>query len=228
MSTQTVQRSTTVAPRVNLLPPEIAEEMRFRSMRAAMVLALVFAVLISVTLYLQSAGEVSSAQQQLDGAQTESMVLQAKANKLANVPLVYGQVAAAEAELATAMGNEVRYSYLLNDLSLSINKNVWLTSMAVTQTDTPVVAPAGTPGAPVTGWAKPSIAKVTFAGTALSYNDVAAFLDFLAGGKNYSDPFVTAINASDPIGNTKTFTFMASVGVTKAAYTHRYDSKAVN
>ena len=226
MSTQTALRATTT-PRVNLLPPEIAEELRFRSLRAVMVLVLLFAVFVAGALYWQSSGEVSAAQQQLDSAKSDSIGLQQKASKLSNVPVVYAQVAAADGQLTVAMGSEVRYSYVLNDLSLSINRNVWLTSMAVIQNDVTAGIAADGAAAPVQGavWTKPAIAKVTFAGRALSYSDVAAWLDFLSAGKNYSDPFVSAANASDPIGRTKTFTFMSSVNLTDKAYSHRYDTE---
>ena len=44
------------------------------------------------------------------------------------MPQVYAQVAAAQAQLTQAMGQEMRYSYVLNDLSLTIPSDVWLTN----------------------------------------------------------------------------------------------------
>ena len=40
--------------------------------------------------------------------------------KYADVPKVYAAVDAAEAQLKLAMGHEIRYSFVLNDLSLTI------------------------------------------------------------------------------------------------------------
>jgi len=227
MSTQTAVRATTT-PHVNLLPAEIAEEVRFRSLRAVMVLVLLFAAALSGVLYLQSAGEVNSAQEQLDSATTEGSGLQAKVNKLADVPRVYAQVDAADAQLGQAMGGEVRYSYLLNDLSLSINKNVWLTTLTVAQADPTGPISNASPSATVTGWAKPGIGKLTFSGTATSYKDVAAWLDFLASSKNYSDPYVSNATKGDPIGTTAVVTFQSTVNLTDKAFTHRYGPKAAN
>jgi Tfp pilus assembly protein PilN len=227
MSTQTALRAT-VTPHVNLLPPEIAEEARFRSLRVIMVMVVAFAAFLGGVLYLQSAGEVTAAQEQLDSAKSDGAGLQVKVNKLANVPAVYAAVAAADGQLSAAMGSEVRYSFLLNDLSLSINKNVWLTSMSVSQND-PTASASGA-SVPVQGpaWTKPAIGKLTFSGRATSYNDVAAWLDFLSSGKIYSDPFVSSTSASDPIGSTKTVIFESSVNLTDKAYTHRFDSKGGN
>ena len=45
--------------------------------------------------------------------------------------MVYAQVAAGEAALDLAMGDEVRYSFVLNDLSLTIPNDVWLTRIVV-------------------------------------------------------------------------------------------------
>ena len=225
MSTQTALRAT-VSPHVNLLPPDIAEEARFRSLRVFMALVVVFGAFVGGVLYLQSVGEVTAAQDQLSSAQDEGTAMQTQLVKLANVPVVYAQVAAAEAQLNVAMGSEVRYSYVLNDLSLSINRNAWLSSVTVVQNPLAVTGTGVTPPAQGAAWTKPAIGKLSFAGTAKSYNDVAAWVDFLTADKFYSDAFISIANIGDKIGTASTVHFESTVNLTDKAYSHRFDTKA--
>ncbi len=226
MSTQTALRAT-VTPHVNLLPGEIREEAQFRSMRAFMALAVIFSALVGGALFVQASGEVTSAQEQLDTAKTENAALQAKVNTLADVPKVYAQVAAADAQLTTAMGAEVRYSYLLNDLSLSMNRGVWLSSLNVAQAATTTTA-AGTPVVSQTA-PQAGIALITVAGRAKTYEDVAAWLEFLTADKTYyTNPYVTSADRTDKIGNTPIVKFASTVALNDSALSHRYDSKAAN
>ncbi len=120
MSTQTTTLLATL-PRVNLLPPEIEQARRFqaragRPRRRGRRVARRGALLCSCWRIAQ----VGKAQDDLDANVAQGTQLQAKVAEYAEVPLVYGQVEAAHAQLGQAMGQEVRWSYFLNDLSLKI------------------------------------------------------------------------------------------------------------
>ena len=69
--------------------------------------------------------------------------------KYAEVPKVYAQVDAAEADLELAMGQEIRYSFVLNDLSLTIPSDVWLEhdqpSPRTWTAPQPITSPLGNP-----------------------------------------------------------------------------------
>lgn len=213
MSTTTAVR-TAAFPHVNLLPPEIAEETRFRSVRAVLVLAVAGALVGIGAGYVMASGRVSAAQESLAAAQQTQAALKAEEAKYAEVPAVFKQLAVAEGQLTLAMGQEVRYSYLLNDLSLTIPKDVWLTSMS-TQQD------------PTTGeWGTPAIGRVVYEGRAVDYNDVAAWLDVLGKNADYSDPYFSRAGEGDPIGDTEVLDFSVSVGLTEQALSNRYAPKA--
>ena len=139
MSTATAVRTGTL-PRVNLLPTEISEGARFRNAQWVMGLAVAVAVAAVGALTYLAVGDQSDAQEQLTSAQAEGAQLTQQVNTppLSEVPALYEKVAVAQAQLTQAMGQEVHYSTMLRDLSLTIPANVWLTEMAITQ---PVDAP---------------------------------------------------------------------------------------
>jgi Tfp pilus assembly protein PilN len=214
MSTSTLNGTvTTTLPRVNLLPPEIMLEARFRKAQIFMGAALVVAVAVVFGLSQMAADDSANAADQYASVQAEGAKLQAKVNTYADVPKVYATVAVAKAQVNQALSNEVHYSYLLNDLSMTIPANVYLTSLDMTQAD----AAAG-PGA----WGNPQVAKFTFKGRAKSLNDVAGWLDSLipAGLKQvYTDPWVDSSVRTAP---KDWFAFSSSLGVTENAYSHHY------
>jgi len=71
---------------------------------------------------------VSGAQAKLDQAQSQHIALSNQLTSLQSVQNVYTQVAAKQATLSQAMGDEIRWSSYLNDLSLRIPDHVWLTA----------------------------------------------------------------------------------------------------
>lgn len=221
MSTLTATRVATL-PRVNLLPPEIAQARRFRKVQAGLGAGVLAAVGVAAALFLLASAQVSEAQGELDAAQSRNATLQAKANAFAEVPLVYAQVEAAQAQLGQAMGQEVRWSYFLNDLSLRTPKKVWLTSMTVAQTsDSPVAAAPAAPG----GLMQPGIGTVTFAGKGYVHNDVAAWLDALAKQKGLTQPYFTS-SALEPIGTEPSVSFTSQATITEEALSGRFTQKA--
>jgi Tfp pilus assembly protein PilN len=98
MSTTTAVRTTTM-PRVNLLPTEIAEEARFRSVRAILALSVLAAAGVVGGLYYLAANDAASAQDQLSAAQATNASLQTEAAKYAEVPKVYAALTAAQTQL---------------------------------------------------------------------------------------------------------------------------------
>lgn len=220
MSTLTTTRTAT-PPRVNLLPPEIGEQARFRKVQTGLALAVLAAAGLAGLLYFMAAGEADEASRELDASRATTATLQADAAKYAEVPQVYSQVAAAQAQLAQAMGQEIRWSYYLNDLSLRIPEDLWLDRLTVTQN---VDATAGTlPTANPTSPA--AVATVTFEGTALEHVDVAAWLRSLLKMQGHYDPYFTRSDRST-IGDTPVVNFDSSVSINDEALSGRYSEKA--
>jgi hypothetical protein len=215
------------------MPDVVAAEARVHRARMVLVGATVASLAVVGGLYAMGAGAVSSAQDQLDSATAQGATLAAEAAKYADVPKVQAQVTAARTQQYQALGGEARWSFLLNNLALTIPAGTSLTSFTGTITGVPP-APAGaaasTAGAPPAGTVTsalghPGIGTITYVGEALGYPQVANFLDAQAKQKTLVDPFVSAVNAATGNGG-KGLTFTSSATVTAAALSHRYDVKA--
>jgi Tfp pilus assembly protein PilN len=221
MSTQTTTRLATL-PRVNLLPPEIEEQRRFRHVQAGLGGAVLASLVVVGALFVAAGAEVSSAKDDLDASKVQGTQLNSKVAEYAEVPLVLGQVDAARAQLEQAMGSEVRWSSYLNDLSLKIPRHVWLDSITVTSTS--ATASAVSAGQ----YTDPGIGSVTFVGHGYSHNDVAAWLESLAKQKGYTQPYFSDSTLA-PVGDDeKAVTFTSNVTVTEDALSKRYTQKAGN
>lgn len=199
-------------PRVNLLPPEIAEGRKFRQLQMGMGGAVLAAVGVVGLLLVSANHQVSSAQEKLDASQSTAVRLQSETAKYSQVTAIYRRAAAAQAMLAQAMGDEVRFSQLLNDMSLSVPDNVWVTTM--TYTSAPATAPVGST---VTG-----VGTLAVSGVALSHDDVAVWLESLAAQKTYANAYFS--NATETkIGARTVVNFTSTAAVTDKALSHRYD-----
>ncbi|MCW2713546.1 MAG: Fimbrial assembly family protein [Frankiales bacterium] len=204
-----------VLPRVNLLPPEIADRMRFRRIQYGLGAGVLAAAGVVALLFVGAMGSVDDANAELTRATGTGAGLQAQTAKYADVRAVYAQAAGAEAMLTRAMGEEVRFSQFLNDLSLTKPANVWLTQATFAQE----------PVAPTGGATVPSIGNVTFAAMAFEHDDVATWLEALAKQKGYSTPYLSASTKS-LIGKREVVEHSSVVLLTPEALSGRYTAPA--
>jgi Tfp pilus assembly protein PilN len=221
MSTKTTTQLATL-PQVNLLPPEIGEQRRFRHVQASLGGAVLASLVVVGVLLVAASSQVGKAQDDLDANKAQGAQLQTKVAQYAEVPLIAGQVEAGHAQLAQAMGQEVRWSYFLNDLSLKIPQHVWLDTMTVTSSPAAAAAPA------VGQYAAVGIGSITFVGHAYSHNDVAAWLNSLAKQKGYTQPYFSDSTVEARGGNDHAVNFTSQVTVTDDALSKRYTEKASN
>jgi Tfp pilus assembly protein PilN len=200
-------------PRVNLLPPEIAEGRRFRQIQTGLAVAVIGSIGIVVLLAVAASHSVGQAKERLGISQATGTQLRAESSRYANVTAVYARATAAQAMLVQAMGDEVRFSQLLNDLSLSIPDNVWITTLTYS---------AATGTAPLVGSTAMPIGRLSVSGTAFTNNDLALWLESLAVQKAYADPYFSTA-AVGKLGTKKVVLFDSTAFVTPAALSHRYD-----
>ncbi len=199
-------------PRVNLLPPEIAEQARFKKIQSGLVGVLVLAVAGVGFLYVGATGSVSDAQGTLETSQATGGQLTTQVAGFSSVTETYAKAAAAQAMLSEAMGQEVRYSRFLNDLSLTIPENVWLKDATFTQAVPAAAADPATAG---------SVGTVTFSGTAFVQNDVAVWLEKLATQDGFANPYLSSATGA-LIGDKPTVDWSTTVVLTPAALSNRY------
>lgn len=207
-------------PAVNLMPPEIGEQRRLRRLQFAMGGAVVAAFVVVGGLYSVAHGGVTSARTQLQEAQAQHTQLQRQLASLQNVQDVYMQVNQREAMLTAAMGREIRWSRYLNDLSLRIPDNVWLTQVTATEADA-----SATSAAPAAPGLTPGIGQMQFTGVAFQHDDVAAWLDALAKEKGFANPYFSN-SAEGTIGTKKVVNFSSTTTLTDAALSGRYTKPA--
>jgi len=214
--------NTFALPQVNLLPPEIAEKAVFRRVQLGLGAAVVAALGVVGLLYLSAASSATSAQGDLDTANASGQSLQAQSAKYSEVTGVYARAAAAQTQLGTAMGDEVRFSQLLNDLSLSIPTNVWIKNLSYTSSAAPAAGAAATATTAVPG-ATPGIGTLNVTGVAFSHDDVAVWLESIGSQKTYVNPYF-ASSTEALIGTRKVVNFTSTATVTAVARSGRYST----
>lgn len=209
-------------PRVNLLPAEIGDGARLRRLQAGLALAVVASVGVVGLVWHDASGSVSDGRTEVAAAVADQAQVQHTVDGYSDVTRVYAQVAAAQAALRTAMGREVRYSGMLDDLSRAVPSSVWLTNAAYTEggAAAPGAAGAASPagaGAAAGG----SVGSVALTGVALSHDDVASWLEVLAKRKGFGLP-VLANQAEATVGGHVVVNWTITVPVTDAALSGRY------
>ncbi len=128
-------------PRVNLMPPEIEAERGFKKVQVGLAALTIAVAGLVVGGFVWSAAAASAEQDKLAAQTQRTNELTTEQAKYAEVPLVMGQVEAAQSAQATAMATDVLWYEYLDRLSKSYPDNVFLKDMTVTVTP-PVVDPA--------------------------------------------------------------------------------------
>ncbi len=117
--------------------------------------------------------------------------------------------------LTQAMGEEVRWSRFMNDLSLTVPDNVWVKNVAFTQA----------PRRPAAGRSRARDRHVTFTGVGFAHDDVAVWLEALAKQKGFANPYF-ANSTEALLGSRKTVNFTSTATLTSAALSGRYTAPA--
>jgi len=224
----------TVLAAVNLLPATYARRAAVRRAKIFAGIAVVIALLLALLGWLIATQKESAAQEALDAATAERALLQAEAAKYSDVPKVFAAVADAQGQLQLAMGNEVRWSFFLNDLALTMPSGVSLDTLALTspapgastQATAPSSAGAAAAGELTSGAGVPGLGTMNVSAKAFTYNTVANWLDSLAKLPTIADPYVGSISAGTEEG-TKIVTFSSTGNVTAEALSQRYTAKEV-
>ena len=213
-------------PRANLIPDQIAAEAKVRTAKVALGIAAGGSVVLVAGLYLMATNEVNGAQDQLDSAHAQSALLASQAAKYADVPRVRADLASAQAQQASALGGEVRWSTVLKNLGLTIPPGVSLLSL---QASVSGDAPTGTAaaGGPASVLGNPGIGSLQYSGEALDDARVASFLESVSKNTGVIDPFATQATAAESAGAgvPTSVSFSASATINSKALSHRYDVK---
>jgi Tfp pilus assembly protein PilN len=236
-----------VLPRVNLLPPEVSQRRRVRTTQKALVAGAVLALGVVGSAWAVEHHSVGSAQSDLDASIARGAQLQHQQAQYADAPKVVAELDAARTARRTALASDVAWYQYLDDLSRAAPDAVWLTSVSgnLTGAAAGATAATGTTAAsgttPATGdttataaataggnpLATSGIGALTLAGSALSYDDVAGYLDRLVTVSGVADPYLTTSTADDSSGR-QVVTFSITAVVTADALSHHFDDEGAN
>jgi Tfp pilus assembly protein PilN len=196
MTTQTTIVGTPTLPRVNLLPPEIAEARTLKQYRLGAAGAVVLTAVGVGVFYFQAHGGVATAQSSLDASNTKTAQLNAQLATASyqNVTRVKNELQSAKDTLASALAPQVIWSKYLQDMSVSLVGNYWFATMVMTASGT---AAAAAPAATTPLGDGSAIGTIVLTGTAVSHNDVADLLRSLAKQQGLSAKPIVSSSAKD-------------------------------
>ncbi len=226
MSTMTITSTRGVLPRVNLLPPEFAERRKLRRVQAGLGVGVLASVAAVAALYVGAVADVAEAQAGLDESVARNVELQNETGQYAEVPRVFADVAAAETRVRLTMASEVQWSKSLKWLATQTPKGVWLSTLNVTQAD----AAAAAATAPANGWSVAGVGTVTFEGKAYRYQDVATWMETLAKGEGFTQPYVTTAAVEESLlrNGKPVISFSSRVVVDERRLSNRHPIKKVS
>jgi hypothetical protein len=210
VTTQTTVVGSPTLPRVNLLPPEIAEARALRNIRFGAGAAVAATAVLVGVFYWHSHGGIATAQASLDSAKSNTAKLQVQLKTYQSVTAVQNEVVSAQSTLATAVGSQVLWSRYMQDMSVSLAGNYWFNSviMSAGSSSTTVTTGAASP------FSDPSaIGSITLTGTAVSHFDVADLLRDLAKENGLSHPYVNNSTEGLLVNDHKLVTFGVTVPV---------------
>jgi hypothetical protein len=227
-------------PRIDLLPRELVEQRLVRRQRSGIGAGFLVLLALLGLWYVLESRTLKEAQDQADQERAAATSLRAQRAQLQPLAELEAQIAAAEQLRASVYRSEIRFSSVMRDISAIVPEDVWLTSMSAVFNSTASASTGGTSASPQAGAAAAAvtpgspgagapIATITFAGAGLEHVDVGGFLRALArgpkkGGKQvYLNPyFTTSQKSKSKEGGQDTVTFSATVDLSSAAYSGRF------
>ena len=203
--------------RVDLLPPEIIAGRRFRTARGWMLLSVVGTVLLTGGVLWLAANDADTAAAELSAEQARTTELNAEAAQFAAVPAILASVDRAEAALDIAMSTDIEWYRYLSQMGSVTPSGVWFTGITLTATAPVAGAVGGDPLAPVD-----AVGDVTTVGRALTYGDVATWMDNVSAVTGYDHVLFSSADEAEVEGDEPYVEFQVSVKVLPDAYSQRY------
>jgi Tfp pilus assembly protein PilN len=191
---------------INLLPPEISQRRRAREITLLIGAAGLALVAVLVLVFLVQTARLAGERGKLEDARKQNAALQRQVSALQAQATLELTLKNKQQLLVQLTQNEVRWSVLLNDISLVIPTDVWLTNFSG--------AVQAQPGATVTG--NVPIGTISLGGSTFTHLDVAKWLSRLAVVREFTFPYLT-LSAKSGTGGQEIVTFNSSVELSTGA-----------
>jgi Tfp pilus assembly protein PilN len=166
---------------INLLPSEIAERRRARQITVLLGAAGLGLVALLALVFVVQAARLSGERGKLETQERNNDRLERQVRQLQGFAQLQATLRTKEQLLTQLTANEVRWSLLLNNISLVIPSDVWLTNFSGS------VQPATAGPATATG----PIGTIQVSGSTFTHLDVARWLSRLAGVDEFLFPYLS-------------------------------------
>lgn len=207
--------------RVDLMPPEVLADRRFRKARGGMVLAVVGTLVLTGGVFWLAASDADRAAEALELERARTVELNGEKDQYAAVPAILAQVDRAETALDTAMATDVQWYAYLSQMGTVTPDGVWFTTLTLASAPPVGVQVAGDPLAPVD-----SVGDISTVGRALTYEDVATWMDNLESISGYDHVLFTSSELKPDEAAEPFVEFLVSAEVLPEAYSERYVPEA--
>lgn len=193
---------------INLLPSEIAEKRRAREITLLIAAGGAALIALLVIVFLIQTARVAGERSKLEDIRRDNAALQGQVNRLQAFATQQKTLQTKQQLLTTLTRNEIRWSVLLNDVSLVIPSDVWLTNFTGS-----VNTSQGQRG-PVQ--ATQTIGTIALSGSTFTHLDVAKWLSRLSLVREFALPYLT-MSAKGTIGDQQVVSFNSSVELSQDA-----------
>lgn len=183
-------------PQVNLLPSEVTQGRRLKSIKRLLLLALLVVVLIATLAYAGAQWLARSAAAELASVQAETARLQEEKASYAEVPTTLGAISQAETARQQGMATEILWPSYLESLRAVTPTGVSYDSLSVTvgsasQPYAGSTDPLATPG---------SIGQVSFTARSTTVPDTAAWIDGISTVAGLQNPWFSSASRTEEDG----------------------------
>lgn len=205
-------------PQVNLLPPEVRAARGLRVTKRWLLIGLVVTVGLCIGAFGLALISGATAANELLEAQDETLRLETEAAKYSEVPLVMDALEQARTARSLGMSTETQWRPYVDAITAVLPANVSIETLSYTGA-TPMVAPAP----PTDPLQAPSVGQLAFTAHTATVPDTSAWIDSLNAIPGFGDAWVSSAAVTEDETGIY-YTVSATVQVTDATYSHRFDS----
>lgn len=209
-----------MSARVNLLPREIEERARARRTTSWVIGGVAAYAALLGLLYIAKIGDVNAAREERDSAEATVAELEQELASLEEFAELDRQVNARNRLLAAAMGEEISWARVFNDLALTFPPSSSLVSLEAAAED---AATGGTTATPAPDGTGDSVAGLTFQGYSVERYapGVERVLVRFDEVETFFNTYLSEA-AEEPRGDTEVIGFGGTIQLNDEAYTRRY------
>lgn len=207
-----------VAPRVNLLPPEIFGARAVSRLKRVLALSLVLVVLVCAGGYGAFAFALSAQKDALADAEARTIELTQAQKQYAEVPVVLNRLQQLEDAREQGMSTEMLWQDYIEYVLAVLPGGVQIASLTV-EGATPMLAPAP----PADPLQSESVSRIVFTAVSPTMPDIAQWQDQLATIPGFLDVRVSTVTVGeDEETKAPRFEFAVSAQITDDAYANRF------